>query len=244
MSESIANSTTTWLVTGASRGIGLALVRQLLEVETNFVIAAVRDPSKASTVDALKPNAKGTLRVLQLNVSNFDGVRASAIDLASILGEAGLDYLINNAGIMPAPADTPFTFDPEVLMQTLRTNAAGPAIVAQAYLPFLGRSKKKTIVNISSTVGSFANVGYAGPAMCTYAISKAALNMLTAKQKIERPSLIVVSVCPGWVKTDLGSEAAEYEVADTLPGILRVITSLTPADSGHFIRWNGELVQW
>lgn len=112
---------TTWLVTGyvipssplphiahappsASRGIGFEIVRQLLESPSNLVVAACRTPDKATALSALQESAKGTLHIVQLDTSDFDSVRALPAQLEPILGSIGLDYLINNAGIVrPLP---------------------------------------------------------------------------------------------------------------------------------------------
>ncbi len=92
----------------ASRGIGLELVKQLLESPNNLVIAACRTPEKAGALNALKSSSKGSLHVIRLEVTDFDSVRAVPQAIAPILGEHGLDYLINNAGIVSAPQSLVF----------------------------------------------------------------------------------------------------------------------------------------
>lgn len=84
----------------ANRGIGLEIVRQLLASPTNLVVAGVRTPEKATALLDLKSTAKGTLHVIKLDVGDFDSVRASAKNIEAILGDTGLDYLINNAGVV------------------------------------------------------------------------------------------------------------------------------------------------
>lgn len=87
----------------ASRGIGLELVNQLLESSNNLVIAACRNPDKADALNALQSSARGSLHVIRLEVTDFDSVRAVRQAIAPILGERGLDYLVNNAGIVSTP---------------------------------------------------------------------------------------------------------------------------------------------
>ncbi|KAI0641288.1 NAD-P-binding protein [Trametes meyenii] len=214
----IAPCPTTWLVTG-----------QLLASYDNLVVAAVRNPETATALNALKEEAKGALHILKLDVSDFSSVRASATALKPILGDAGLDYLINDAAI--AIDDTADTFDPEDLLREVRTNMASPALLVQVTLPFIEKRNRKTIVNISSTGASFANVPRIGTRGTLYIMSKAALNMLTLKQKYERSDLIVITMCPGWVKTDMGGYDAMLEPQESVAGILKIVTSATIADS-------------
>ncbi|KAI0325665.1 NAD-P-binding protein [Cubamyces sp. BRFM 1775] len=237
-----ASRPTTWLVTGSSRGIGFELVRQLVESPNNLVVAACRTPEKAAALHDLKATAKGTLHLVRMDVSDFDSIRASAKELEPILGEIGLDYLINNAAI--AILDTAFTLDPEELLRGMRTNVAGPALVAQICLPFLNKSVRKVILNISSTGGSIATAESVGARLASYSMSKAALNMLTVKQKAERPDIITITLCPGWVKTDMGGKEAKLEPEESVSGILKVITSATQEDSGKYLRYNGEVIPW
>ncbi|KAI0638077.1 NAD-P-binding protein [Trametes polyzona] len=235
-----------WLITGASRGIGLELVRQLLESPNNVVIAACRNPEKASTLKALKDSAKGALHIIQLDVSDADNIRAIAKDLETILGDKGLDYLVNNAAI--GIYDSAFNVQPQALIDTFRTNVIGPAVLAQVALPFLEKGREKKILNVSSTGGSIASVDSiehpVHKLVASYSMSKAALNMLTYKQKVERPDLIAITMCPGWVKTDMGGQEAKLEPEESVAGIIKVITSATPADSGKYLRYNGEEIPW
>ncbi|KAI0667313.1 NAD-P-binding protein [Trametes maxima] len=232
----------TWLVTGASRGIGLEIVRQLLTSVDNVVIAAARTPDKADALNALKTDAKGSLRVVKLDVSDFDSIRAAAKELDPVLSQSGLDYLVNNAGI--TQMDTAYTIDPEVLLRILRTNVAGPALLSSVLLPYLDKGKVKKVLNISSTAGSITSIERVGKIAASYSISKSALNMLTAKQKLERPDITVISLCPGWVKTDLGGDNALLEPKDSVAGVLKIITEAKPEDSGRFIRFNGDSIPW
>ncbi|KAI0641295.1 NAD-P-binding protein [Trametes meyenii] len=238
---------TAWFVTGSSRGIGLELVRQLVASPENVVVAAVRNPGKATVLSGLKATAKGTLHVVDLDVSDFDSIRASAEALQHILGHVGLDYLINNAAIMYD--DTPFTLDPDELMRVLRTNVAGPALLSQIALPFLEKGTRKTILNVSSVGGSIAHAQTLTGTrhrVGSYSVSKAALNMLTAGQKNERPDLITITMCPGWVQTetDMGGSDAPLQPRESVADVLKVITSVTAADSGKFVRQTGEEIPW
>ncbi|EIW54648.1 NAD-P-binding protein [Trametes versicolor FP-101664 SS1] len=233
---------TTWLVTGANRGIGLEIVRQLLASPTNLVVAGVRTPKKATALLDLKSTAKGTLNVIKLDVGDFDSVRASAKNIEAILGDTGLDYLINNAGV--APRDTPFTIDPKVLLETFKTNSVGPVVVSQVALPFLEKGNTKKILHISSTCGSVGSADQLGVMVAGYSMTKSALNMLAYKQKLERPDITVITLCPGAVKTDMSGGVGDIEPPESAAGLLKVITSATAADSGKYLRYNGETIPW
>ncbi|KAH9887898.1 NAD-P-binding protein [Cubamyces lactineus] len=241
---SSASRPTTWLITGASRGIGFEFVRLLVSSPGNLVIAACRRPESASALHALKESDRGErLHVVLMDVSDFDSIRASAKQLEHILGKDGLDYLINNAGVITE--DTAFTLNPEQLMDILRTNAAGPALVSQVCLPFLEKGTRKVVLNVSSTGGSITTSDKRDDKKYTsYSMSKAALNMLTVKQKAERPDIIAITLDPGWVKTDMGGQEGLLEPEESISGILQVVTSATPADSGKYLRYNGEPLPW
>ncbi|KAH9846059.1 NAD-P-binding protein [Lenzites betulinus] len=239
---------TTWLVTGANRGIGLEIVRQLLESPVNLVIATTRKPEASTALSDLAKTAKGTLHVLQLDIGDFDSTRALPKKLEPILGEPGsLDYLINNAATLVM--DTAFTVAPEDFLNILRVNTVGPSLVSQVCLQFLEKGATKKILNVSSAGGSIATVAISESShpfylVTAYAASKSALNMLTYKQKLEKPDFTIITLCPGWVKTEMGGSSAELEPKDSVAGILKVITSATTADSGKYLRFNGDQIPW
>ncbi|KAI0628089.1 NAD-P-binding protein [Trametes polyzona] len=236
---------TTWLVTGTSRGIGLEIARQLAENPNNVVVATCRTPSKATALNALKDTAKGKLHVVGLDVSDFDEIRALLAVLEPILGEYGLDYLINNAATYTQ--DTAFTIDPETMVDVYRVNAVAPALLSKVLLPLLEKAGTKKILNISSTSASFQAAGTLAPIhqkITAYSMSKSALNMLTYRQKVDRPDFTVIALCPGWVKTDMGGDEALLDPQESISGIIDVITKATTADSGRFLRYNWEELPW
>ncbi|RDX40872.1 C-factor [Lentinus brumalis] len=217
----------TWLITGCSRGMGLELAKQLLESPSNFIIGTARDPAKATALQALKQTARGTLEVIQLDVDDTNGIERSVEEVTAILGERGLDHLINNAAINQK-IDTAFTMHIDGWAQVFKTNLAAPALISQLYLSLVEKSEKKTIVNT----------------WASYAITKTALNMFTYKQKAERPDLMVICLCPGWVKTDLCGDDAPLTFTESVTAVAKVITSLKPEDSGRLVNLRHEIVPW
>ncbi|KAI0823502.1 C-factor [Trametes gibbosa] len=240
-SKSNMTEVRTWLITGTSRGIGLELSRQLLADPTNVVVAACRTPDKATALHALKDGAKGTLHIVTLDVTDDASIRSSRAAVEAALGDRGLDYLYNNAAVNEAN-DTAFGLDGAVAVRTFQANVVGPALVAQTFLPLLDRGARKVIVNMSTGLASIGMPG--GPKCASYSISKTALNMLTYKQKAERPDITTIVLDPGWVKTDMGGEGAVLEPEFSVSNILKVVTSLTTKDSGKFFRYNGEEIPW
>ncbi|KAH9852413.1 NAD-P-binding protein [Lenzites betulinus] len=234
----------TWFIAGASRGIGFEIVRQLVASPDNLVIAACRTPEKAFRLIVLQKTVPlGRLHITKLDTSDFDSIRASAKDMEKILGEKGLDYLVNNAAI--GVFEPAFEVDPDQMMLSFRTNTVGPALLSRVALPFLERGREKKILHISSSAGSLATAPYLMQRPTTsYSMSKSALNMLATKQKLERPDLIIVPLCPGYVKTDLSGPDAPLEPEESIRGILKIVKSATLADSGKYVRYNGELIPW
>ncbi|KAH9853209.1 NAD-P-binding protein [Lenzites betulinus] len=230
----------------ANRGIGLEIVRQLLESPNNLVVATSRKPESSPALSDLKKTAKGTLHIVQLDIGDFDNIRALPKKLEPILGEGGLDYLINNAAMLIR--DTAFTVAPEDLLNILRVNTVGPTLASQVCLPFLEKGTTKKILNISSVGGSIGFAALRQPhefqLLTAYTASKAALNMLTLRQTLEKPDFTVIALCPGWVKTEMGGSNAELEPKESVAGILKIITSVTTADSGKYLRYNGETIPW
>ncbi|KAI0375982.1 C-factor [Pilatotrama ljubarskyi] len=233
--------TYTWLITGTSRGIGLEMTRQLLADPSNIVVAACRNPDKATALHVLKDSAKGTLHVVALDVSDEASIQNSFKAVEQALGDKGLDYLYNNAAINEGD-DSAFNLTSAVALRTYQANVIGPALIAQTYLPLLEKGKRKVIVNMSS---GLASIGLdLGPKCASYSISKTALNMLTYKQKAERPDITSIALDPGWVKTDMGGEGAMLEPEFSVSNLLKVVTTVTTKDSGKFFRYTGEELPW
>jgi len=234
----------TWLITGASRGIGLELVKRLLaSPDVEIVFAACRSPQSAISLHALhnSTSTSGTLHVVQMNVTDEASIICAKDEVAEILQGKGLDYLINNAGVAPQD-DSTTTLDVKDLMSTMLANVAGPALVTRAFIPLIEQGDRKVIANISSAMASIGTDW--GKEHTTYSISKYGLNMLTYKLAKERLDLIPFLVDPGWVKTDMGGSNARLEVHESVTGIIQVVKNVTAKDAGRFIDYTGQTVPW
>jgi NAD(P)-dependent dehydrogenase (short-subunit alcohol dehydrogenase family) len=212
------------LVTGANRGIGFEVCRQL--ARRGFVVLlTARDAAKARAA-ATKLGKAGRVEPLPLDVANAHSIEKAASEVASRYGH--LDVLINNAGINYDTWETAEDADIDgTVMETINTNLVGPWRVCQAFLPLLRKSRAARIVNVSSESGSLAEMGAGPPA---YQVSKAALNALTRTLagELRGARVLVNAVCPGWVATDMGGAGAG-PVED---GAARVIWAATLPDNG------------
>jgi len=229
------------LVTGANRGLGLELVRQLLAAG-GHVVAACRHPGKATALNTLAGEHPGRLHVLPLDVAEPKTHAELARELPLVLGDDGrLDLLVNNAGLLHS-GERFGHLSLSNLDDSFRTNAAGPLLLTQALAPRLADGAR--VANLSSELGSIAATTRFGTP--SYNISKAAQNMATAllAAALKERGIVVVALHPGWVQTDMGGEGAELETSDAVAGLLRVIDGLEQGDSGRFLDWRGEAVPW
>lgn len=232
----------TVLVTGSSRGLGLEFVRQYV-ADGWSVIATCRNPAKAPLLDKVAAASSGRVTIEAMDVNDF-----AAIDRAAAKYKgAAIDVLINNAGVARGDVERQRlgAMDYEGWMALLKTNTLAPVKVAEAFTAHVAASQQKKIAAVSSTVGSLTEMDYP---VYPYATSKAALNKalkLMAAQLRDR-GVIVLALCPGHAKTDMGNMApgASVEVDQSVSGMRRIIDRATPATSGHFTRWNGETVAW
>ena len=216
------------VITGASRGLGFEFARQLA-AGGEFVIATCRTPALAAELRGLL--AGGGL-ILPLDVSD----QVAAIAAASAVAERGdaVDLLINAAGVEDSAGSTgPVgNLEGEALVEIYRTNAVGPALVTQAFAGLLARSGRGVVLNLTSKRGSLA--GATDPGGIGYAMSKAALNMLTRKLALElrQDRTTVVAMSPGWVQTDMGGQDAPLTPGESVQAMLGSVGRLTLTDTG------------
>ncbi len=235
----------TWLITGANRGIGLEYTRQLLARGAR-VIATARKPAGANELTALAERHRDNLQVETLDTG--DG--ASVTALAQRLAGKPIDVLVNNAGLYGGSWDTDAQrqtaggMDYALWEDIHRVNVMGPFRMVMALLPNLKQSQRRLVVNMSSDLGSITN-NKQGQSHA-YRSSKAALNMLTHGLAIDLANdrITLVSMAPGWTKTDLGGARAHWDVDASVSRQLQVIDALTSADTGRFVNLLGETVPW
>lgn len=227
---------TTYLITGANRGIGLALAQAAAE-QGHRVIGTARDPDSA---DDLRATAD---RIEQLDADSDESCKA----LAKVLETEPIDVLINNAGISPERSGNLADFDPEAYVQCLRTNSVGPLLVTRALLPNLEKGEKKLIVQISSQMGSIGDVARDGnTGALAYRSSKSALNMASrlVANELKPRGIACVMMHPGWVRTDMGGPNAHLGSEESAGAILKTISELSIEDAGRFCRYDGEPIAW
>jgi NAD(P)-dependent dehydrogenase (short-subunit alcohol dehydrogenase family) len=241
------------LITGANRGIGFEVARQLGRAGVTAVVGA-RDGEKGERAAAELVAEGLDATSVVLDIESAASVEAAAEQVTHDHGR--LDILVNNAGILPEAAapDAAVPLDLPLFRQTFETNVFGAVAVTQAFLPLLHRSPAGRIVNVSTTMGSLSDQSdpsspYYGLVVPAYQASKAALNAITialAKSLAGTP-IKVNSICPGWVQTDLGgpaNRAAAPLLADDAARIAVTMATL-PDDgpSGQFVDRNGT-VPW
>lgn len=229
----------TIVVTGASRGIGLELVKQYAK-EGHGVAACCREPATAKALKAVADQSDGRVSIHEVDVTDLAHVQRLASDLA---GQT-IDVLINNAGIYPVKSETFGSVDAEAWMRTFRVNTIAPLRVAEVLVEHVARSQRKVIANVSSLMGSIGDNTSGGS--YAYRTSKAALNMVTVSMARDLAARGVTCVClhPGWVKTDMGGAGAQVEVVDSARGLKKVLDGLTVKDSGKFLDWEGDVLPW
>ncbi len=230
------------VVTGASRGLGLAVSEGLARMHYT-VIMAVRNPSGAmSTIDSLK--SKGLdVTAAELDVSDEESIKDFSDYISQTSGRC--DVLINNAGIFiddTKASGSPLTSSIHIIRETMNTNTYGPLMLIQKIVPLMKKNRYGRIVNVSSGMGSFAEMdrGY-----IAYRISKAALNVITrlTAAETEGTGILINSVCPGWVRTDMGGAGAERSIAEGIKGIIWAATLPEGGPSGGFFR-DGKSISW
>jgi len=195
------------LVTGANKGIGLEIARQLAETGVTVIIGA-RDPARGRTAAETLATQGLTVEAIRIDLNDGDSIKAAAETIRERHGR--LDILVNNAGIVDAEDGPPTSASPEAARRIMETNFVGTLAVTQAMLPLLRLSAAGRIVNLSSSLGSLAANGdptspYYSARLIGYNASKAALNMLTVQlaAELRGTPIVVNSVSPGYVKTDL-----------------------------------------
>ncbi len=224
------------LVTGANRGMGLEIVRQLSRLGLIAVLAA-RDLEKGKVAAATLAAEEFDVPVVALDVTDADSIRAAVAEVRGLFGR--IDVLVNNAAILKEgllPEDTSvLDVSGDLVNQTFLTNTVGPLRMIQATVPGMRERGYGRIVNLSSGAGQLAEMGSGFPA---YRLSKSALNALTriTAAELGAHEIKINTVCPGWVRTDMGGPHATRTVEHGAETAVWLATLPEDGPTGGFFR--------
>jgi NAD(P)-dependent dehydrogenase (short-subunit alcohol dehydrogenase family) len=227
-------------ITGSNRGLGLEWVRQYAQDGWD-VFATCRDPEHAADLKQIAYQYPKVV-ISTLDVTKTKDIRAAATQLAG----RQIDMLINNAGVYfeqwgksPLGGINYTNWE-----ETFRVNTLGPARVTEALVKNVALSERKTVVAISSHMGSIADITSGND--YAYRSSKAALNatMKGMAYELKRYDITVIILHPGWVRTRMGGANAPVTPTESVSGMRRVIAEFKPEWSGAFFRYDGQHMPW
>ncbi|MGK7907029.1 MAG: SDR family oxidoreductase [Synechococcus sp.] len=226
------NSKKTALVTGGNRGIGFAICQGLLARGFDVILAA-RSPEKGQAAVAKLSAGGKSVTFLQLDMDSDASIEQATTQLSQAIEK--LDILINNAGIYPDHGATILTASRALLTRTMNTNSFGPIKLIQNLLPLLEKAEDARIINISSGNGQLDGLSTSAP---SYSLSKLALNGITIlmADALRNRNIAVYSMCPGWVRTDMGGQAAPRSPEEGADTAIWLATEGTLEQSGQFFR--------
>ncbi|XP_023949739.1 C-factor [Bicyclus anynana] len=240
------------LITGANRGLGLGMVKYLTKHnKAENIFATCRTTSEELQNIA---QAHKTLHIFNLDVTNSENYVNLSSLISKVMGSQGLNLLINNAGVT-----TKFTklslVKTEQLLENLTVNTIAPIMLTKALVPLLKQAaelnqdkpvsaNRAAVINMSSILGSIAQNDQGG--FYPYRCSKAALNAATKSMSIDlkKDQILVASMHPGWVKTDMGGKNATLDVETSVSGIFNTVEKLREPDSGKFLQYDGTELPW
>ena len=226
------------IVTGANRGIGFEIVKQLAKEGVTVVLTG-RDKAKGKVACEKLTQQRLDVRFHQLDVTNENSIQRLAEHMRDEFGR--VDILVNNAGIEIDEGKSTLNIDIETVRKTMETNFYGPFQVCQALIPLMQQSQSGRIINISSGLGALHGMGSGSP---SYSISKAALNALTIKlaNDLSKSGIKVNAMSPGWVRTAMGGFNADRSVEEGADTAVWLATS-DDVPSGKFLRDRKE-IEW
>lgn len=226
----------TALITGANKGIGHEVTRQLAAKGFHVFVGARNESAGRRATDHITKQ-KGKATFLAIDVSDNSSVTAAAREFAKAADH--LDVLVNNAGIIADGDDKILEISDDLLRETLETNTLGALRVTRAFERLLAKSKSPRVINVSSGGGQLT--GGADGWAPAYCISKTALNGVTSQLSAVLPKVAINSVCPGWVRTDMGGQNATRSVEKGADTIVWLATEAPQSLTGKFLRDRKEI---
>ncbi|XP_003702515.2 SDR family oxidoreductase sniffer [Megachile rotundata] len=244
------------LITGCNRGLGLGLVKHLAKLPQppENIFATCRDRSKAKELTALAEASKN-IHIIEIDLVETKNYDKIVQVVSEKVGQDGLNVLFNNAG-----TSSKFTrlglVKEEQLTETFFVNTVVPILLSKAFLPLLKTAANKyenksemnihrsAIINMSSILGSIGDNTTGG--FYPYRCSKAALNAATKSMSVDfkEDGILVTSLHPGWVRTDMGGNNAPMDVDTSISNIINTLNSLTEKHTGCFIQHDGKILPW
>ena len=226
----------TALITGANKGIGYEVARQLAAKGFHVFVGARNSSAGHAAAEVIAKNG-GKATFLEIDVSDNASVTDAVREFSKIADH--LDALINNAGIMVDGDDAILKITDDTFRKTLETNTLGALRVTRAFEPLLAKSKTPRVINVSSGGGQLT--GGADGWAPAYCISKTALNGVTSQLATALPKFAVNSVCPGWVRTDMGGQSATRSVEEGADTIVWLAADAPQKLTGKFLRDRKEI---
>lgn len=225
----------TVLITGANRGIGFETARQLAARGFHVVIGARSEQQGQKALNELK--SAGKVSLLVVDVSDSKSVAKAASEFGSI---GQLDVLVNNAGIYPDEGISILAIPRSQMAGTFQTNTFGPLEMTQAFLPCLRKSPDARVINVSSGYGQLDGLSASVPSYC---LSKLTLNGVTIMlaAALREHGIAVNSMCPGWVRTDMGGSSAPRSVEEGADTAVWLATEADHRITGKFFRDRKEI---
>jgi len=230
----------TALITGTNRGIGLEFVRQYAK-DGWRVFACCRNPATAEALNRLAAQYPNQITVHPLDVTSHHQIE----QLSQALSNQTIDLLINNAGVYPPEHGDAFgKTDYAAWSYAFAVNTMAPLKMAESFIQQISQSQLKTIITITSKMGSIAD--NRGGGSYIYRSSKAAVNIVMKSLSIDLDSSRITAVLlhPGWVRTDMGGPNALITAEQSVTGMRGVISNLKFVDSGKFYAFDGQIVPW
>jgi NAD(P)-dependent dehydrogenase (short-subunit alcohol dehydrogenase family) len=224
------------LITGANKGIGHEVARQLAAKGFHVFVGARNAKAGRKAAEEIEKRG-GKATFLEIDVTENDSVKNAAREFSNI--EDHLDVLVNNAGVIVDGDNAVLEISDDLFRKTLETNTLGPLRVTRLFVPLLRKSKEPRVINVSSGGGQLT--GGADGWAPAYCISKTALNGVTVQLAAALPDFAVNSVCPGWVRTEMGGENASRSVEEGADTIVWLASEAPQNLSCKFLRDRKEI---